>query len=75
MEFLHHSFYHSHGYLHSSNCVIDGRFALKITDFHLPMFRKPHVPVAEIKPNDDVDIDYKRLLWRAPGAFLINASY
>jgi atrial natriuretic peptide receptor A len=68
MDFLHRTFLSSHGYLHSSNCVIDGRFILKVTDFHFPMFRPKAVAVAsgtgEIVSQDE--INHKCLLWRAP---------
>ena len=36
MAFVHSSPIHSHGRFRSSNCVIDSRFVLKITDFGLP---------------------------------------
>jgi serine/threonine protein kinase len=40
MIFLHNSEMHSHGNLKSSNCVVDSRFVLKITDFGLHSLRK-----------------------------------
>lgn len=33
MYFLHNSFVGSHGKLKSSNCVVDSRLVLKVTDF------------------------------------------
>ena len=36
MCFLHRSDLEVHGRLKSSNCVVDSRFTLKITDFGLP---------------------------------------
>lgn len=39
MLFLHSSEIKYHGNLNSSNCVVDSRFTLKVTDFGLPMFR------------------------------------
>lgn len=39
MLFLHSSVIFSHGKLKSSNCVIDNRFVLKITDYGLSSFR------------------------------------
>lgn len=39
MLYLHNSDIRSHGSLKSSNCVVDSRFALKITDFGLPSLR------------------------------------
>jgi atrial natriuretic peptide receptor A len=35
MYFLHNSDIRSHGKLKSSNCVVDSRFVLKVTDFGL----------------------------------------
>lgn len=39
MHFLHSTDIHSHGSLKSSNCVVDSRFVLKITDFGLHRLR------------------------------------
>ena len=41
MSFLHASEMHVHGNLKSSNCVVDSRFVLKITDFGLHSLRQP----------------------------------
>ena len=41
MAFLHGSEMHVHGNLKSSNCVVDSRFVLKITDFGLSSLRRP----------------------------------
>uniref|UniRef100_A0A8C9SDS6 Guanylate cyclase n=1 Tax=Scleropages formosus TaxID=113540 RepID=A0A8C9SDS6_SCLFO len=52
MDYLHCSSLRSHGHLSSSNCVVDSRFVLKVTDFGLSQLRWPAgVP---------------SLLWRAP---------
>lgn len=40
MQFLHSSDIRSHGNLKSSNCVVDSRFVLKITDFGLHTLRR-----------------------------------
>lgn len=40
MVFLHNSVIFSHGKLKSSNCVVDNRFVLKITDYGLSSFRQ-----------------------------------
>jgi serine/threonine protein kinase len=39
LSYLHSSDIRSHGNLKSTNCVVDGRFVLKITDFGLHAFR------------------------------------
>ncbi|MBN3317649.1 ANPRA protein, partial [Atractosteus spatula] len=59
MEFLHNSVIVSHGNLKSSNCVVDSRFVLKITDYGLASFRSE----AEC---DDAHSFYARKLWSAP---------
>ncbi|KPP60956.1 atrial natriuretic peptide receptor 1-like, partial [Scleropages formosus] len=59
MDYLHCSSLRSHGHLSSSNCVVDSRFVLKVTDFGLSQLRWPAgVP----SPQDH----WQRLLWRAP---------
>lgn len=42
MNYLHNSYIGSHGNLKSSNCVVDSRFVLKITDYGLASFRSPN---------------------------------
>ena len=42
MAYLHNSELRSHGNLKSSNCVVDSRFVLKITDFGLSALRTAH---------------------------------
>ena len=44
MAFLHNSVIISHGNLKSSNCVVDNRFVLKITDYGLSSFRTESDP-------------------------------
>lgn len=39
MNYLHNSYFGCHGNLKSSNCVVDSRFVLKITDYGLASFR------------------------------------
>lgn len=39
MNYLHNSYIGCHGNLKSSNCVVDSRFVLKITDYGLASFR------------------------------------
>ncbi|CAL9694193.1 unnamed protein product [Knipowitschia caucasica] len=48
----------SHGRLKSTNCLVDGRFVLKITDYGLPMIlHSQGLPVKE---------DHQGMLWSAP---------
>ncbi len=47
MAYLHSSEIRSHGNLKSSNCVVDSRFVLKITDFGLHSLRTHHTEVNE----------------------------
>nr|XP_006821920.1 PREDICTED: speract receptor-like [Saccoglossus kowalevskii] len=61
MTYLHASPIHSHGNLKSSNCVVDNRFVLQITDYGLMEFKKGHV--AE---DHGEHAYYNNLLWRAP---------
>lgn len=42
MAYLHNSDVNVHGKLRSCNCLIDGRFVLKISDFGLRTLRTPH---------------------------------
>lgn len=44
MAFLHNSVIVSHGNLKSSNCVVDSRFVLKITDYGLQSLRTSSCP-------------------------------
>ncbi|KAI4903341.1 hypothetical protein NFI96_034376, partial [Prochilodus magdalenae] len=60
MDYLHHSPLRSHGHLSSSNCVVDSRFVLKVTDFGLSTLRHSG-------PGDSSSQDHWiSLLWRAP---------
>ncbi|KAM4806196.1 atrial natriuretic peptide receptor 1 isoform X1 [Urocitellus parryii] len=58
MLFLHNGAICSHGNLKSSNCVVDGRFVLKITDYGLESFRDPEPEQGHIL--------YAKKLWTAP---------
>ncbi|XP_078664612.1 atrial natriuretic peptide receptor 1-like [Branchiostoma floridae x Branchiostoma belcheri] len=58
MSYLHASFLKSHGQLCSSNCVVDSRFVLKVTDFGLMSLRK--------RNTDKTHAHYTKLLYRAP---------
>ncbi|KAK3572282.1 hypothetical protein QTP86_030272 [Hemibagrus guttatus] len=59
MAFLHNSVIASHGNLKSSNCVVDNRFVLKITDYGLSSFRTE-------SSSEDAHCYYARKLWMAP---------
>ncbi|XP_029437485.1 atrial natriuretic peptide receptor 1 isoform X2 [Rhinatrema bivittatum] len=59
MLFLHNSVIVSHGNLKSSNCVVDGRFVLKITDYGLASIRST-------VDSDDSHAFYAKKLWTAP---------
>ncbi|XP_072269740.1 atrial natriuretic peptide receptor 2, partial [Pyxicephalus adspersus] len=59
MCFLHRSIIGTHGNLKSSNCVVDSRFVLKITDYGLASFRSSC-------DTDDVYALYAKKLWTAP---------
>ena len=39
MAYMHNTDMKSHGNLKSSNCLVDSRWVLKITDYGLPSFR------------------------------------
>lgn len=58
MRHLHESVLSSHGRLKSKNCVVDGRFLLKITDFGVNQVIR-NIGVTEAEPASD-------LLWTAP---------
>ncbi|XP_035273170.1 atrial natriuretic peptide receptor 1 [Anguilla anguilla] len=61
MDYLHRSPLRSHGHLSSSNCVVDSRFVLKVTDFALEHLRW------QVRGEMGSDrCDWQRLLWRAP---------
>nr|XP_057909724.1 atrial natriuretic peptide receptor 1 isoform X2 [Doryrhamphus excisus] len=60
MVFLHNSVILSHGKLKSSNCVVDNRFVLKITDYGLCSLQ------AESPSGKDSHSYYAQRLWTAP---------
>lgn len=53
MAYMHNTDVKSHGNLKSSNCLVDSRWVLKITDYGLPSFR------AKVKKNRE-DYAYYR---------------
>ncbi|XP_077334342.1 atrial natriuretic peptide receptor 2 [Lithobates pipiens] len=65
MCFLHRSIITTHGNLKSSNCVVDSRFVLKITDYGLASFRSSC-------DADDVYALYAKKLWTAPELLRMN---
>ncbi|XP_037532425.1 atrial natriuretic peptide receptor 1-like [Nematolebias whitei] len=60
MVFLHNSVILSHGKLKSSNCVVDTRFVLKITDYGLSSFQ------SESDSGSSAHAFYAQKLWMAP---------
>src|SRR6266487_4286574 len=58
MNFLHNSMLDYHGRLKSTNCVIDGRFMVKITDYGLRALHK--------QVRTDEDFNPRVLFWTAP---------
>ncbi|XP_054081136.1 atrial natriuretic peptide receptor 1 isoform X1 [Zeugodacus cucurbitae] len=67
MHFLHNSVIRSHGNLKSSNCVVDSRFVLKITDFGLHTLKRERPEAVE---NDVEDCNshayWSKLFWTSP---------
>ncbi|XP_072404913.1 atrial natriuretic peptide receptor 1-like isoform X2 [Chiloscyllium punctatum] len=59
MAFLHNSVIGCHGNLKSSNCVVDSRFVLKITDYGLASLRSPG-------DSHGRGLLYEKKLWTAP---------
>ncbi|ESO97952.1 hypothetical protein LOTGIDRAFT_153062 [Lottia gigantea] len=59
MAFIHKSDLKIHGFLNSSNCLVDGKFVLKITEFGLPTFFRDK-RYSQSKENMEM------LLWVAP---------
>nr|XP_046916710.1 atrial natriuretic peptide receptor 1-like isoform X3 [Dermatophagoides farinae]XP_046916711.1 atrial natriuretic peptide receptor 1-like isoform X3 [Dermatophagoides farinae] len=72
MAYLHSSEMHVHGNLKSSNCVVDSRFVLKITDFGLHSLRQQDYTPTNRSPMlphnvDDTHYAYwRKKLWTAP---------
>ncbi|KAJ9595888.1 hypothetical protein L9F63_012907, partial [Diploptera punctata] len=62
MSYLHNSEVRSHGALKSSNCVVDSRFVLKITDFGLHSLRGG----TEDSEDTDSYAYWRKQLWTAP---------
>lgn len=60
MMYLHESEIKSHGKLKSSNCVVDSRWVVKITDFGLTEF------LAGTEEDPSEHAKYRNMLWTAP---------
>ncbi|XP_026549251.1 atrial natriuretic peptide receptor 1-like, partial [Notechis scutatus] len=67
MLFLHHSAIAYHGNLKSSNCVVDSRFVLKITDYGLESFH-------QAPETDDSHALFAKKLWTAPELLRLDTS-
>ncbi|XP_077869576.1 speract receptor-like [Saccoglossus kowalevskii] len=61
MIYLHSSEMRSHGNLKSSNCVVDNRWVLQITDYGLIEMKK-----GQLEEEESDHVHYSRLFWRAP---------
>ncbi|XP_070555138.1 speract receptor-like [Ptychodera flava] len=61
MTYIHSGPIKSHGHLKSSNCVVDNRFVLQITDYGMHQFKAGHVD-----EDHGEYAHYKSLLWCAP---------
>ncbi|KAH8381881.1 hypothetical protein KR009_000760 [Drosophila setifemur] len=66
MQFLHSSDIRSHGNLTSSNCVVDSRFVLKITDFGLHSLRGKRFDMESDGGICNSHAYWSKLLWTAP---------
>ncbi|XP_070535597.1 atrial natriuretic peptide receptor 1-like isoform X2 [Ptychodera flava] len=60
LYYLHGSIIRYHGNLKSSNCVVDSRFVLKLTDFGLEKFKE------EDREPEKTHAYYAKMLWTAP---------
>ncbi|XP_006811282.1 atrial natriuretic peptide receptor 2-like, partial [Saccoglossus kowalevskii] len=62
MEFIHNSSMKTHANLKSSNCLVDSRFVLKVTDFGLHEWKDAIVDFKSAVTHSE----YYTLLWRSP---------
>ena len=51
MDYIHHSALNSHGHLKSTNCVIDSRWMVKITDYGTNFLRDGLKPLQDCDDN------------------------
>jgi atrial natriuretic peptide receptor A len=71
MQFISKSQIKSHGRLKSSNCVIDNRWTVKITDYGLPSIRLGQEKDVE---NYNADAQSGAMLWTAPELLKVGAK-
>ncbi|XP_059175797.1 atrial natriuretic peptide receptor 1-like [Physella acuta] len=64
MMYIHQSVISYHGRLTSANCVVDGKFSVKVTDFGLPSFRQ--VDENELDKDGATHSELQKLMWVAP---------
>ncbi|ESP02584.1 hypothetical protein LOTGIDRAFT_237906 [Lottia gigantea] len=69
LSYLHTSEIRVHGNLKSTNCVVDSRFVVKITDFGLRYFRE-----VEKEEEDESYAFYNKKLWTAPEILRISTK-
>uniref|UniRef100_F6WZZ7 Guanylate cyclase n=1 Tax=Ciona intestinalis TaxID=7719 RepID=F6WZZ7_CIOIN len=70
MTYLHRSFFQCHGNLKSSNCLIDSRFVVKLTDFGLSKFRDGS------RTDSKTGFKYyENKLWTAPELLRLQTSH
>ncbi|KAK2140351.1 hypothetical protein LSH36_1384g00003 [Paralvinella palmiformis] len=61
MVYLHRSHIVSHGRLKSSNCLVDSRWMIKVTDYGLPTLLS-----GQLDDVSDEDMVHRKMLWTAP---------
>ncbi|XP_077993028.1 atrial natriuretic peptide receptor 1-like [Glandiceps talaboti] len=73
LEYIQNSFLRCHGNLKSSNCVVDSRFVLKVTDFGLYEIRDKGFSVVEnggpgmySEYEEDEHAVFMKMLWNSP---------
>lgn len=62
MQYLHSVDIKFHGHLTSSNCVVDSRWVLKITDHGLREFKSPNEQWLSVR-GGDYQVNYQSMLW------------
>ncbi|RDD43673.1 Atrial natriuretic peptide receptor 1 [Trichoplax sp. H2] len=65
MIHIHSSDIKYHGNLKSSNCLVDGRWTVKLTDFGMPSLRRAvKIPFNQTDPS--IELNYANAFWTAP---------